>query len=441
VRLSLVEVARATGGRLLGEDHLVDGAVIDSRVVRGGELFVPVVAERDGHAFIDDAIGRGAAATLTQREEAAKVHPAVLVDATDAALTELGKLARRRLPDRVVAITGSNGKTSTKDLLTAIARQQLVTAASEKSFNNELGVPLTLVNAPDATEAAVVEMGARGFGHITWLCEIARPTIGVVTNVGPAHVELFGSADGVAKAKGELVEALPADGTAVLNAADERVAAMAARTAAQVLSFGAGGDVAAEAIALDAELRPSFRLRTPHGDADARLTVRGRHQVDNALAAAAAGLALGLPLDDVVTGLAGATLSPWRMDLRRTASGALVLNDAYNANPASTDAALAALTDLPARRRIAVLGPMLELGPESEAEHARIGARAVGAYRVDRLIAVGAPAYQGELVPDVEAALTALGDLREGDAVLIKASRAAGLERLAELLLEGSDVE
>ncbi|MCU1462183.1 MAG: murF [Acidimicrobiales bacterium] len=439
MRFSLADIARATAGQLIGEDVAVDGATIDSRVVRGGELFVPIVAVRDGHDFIADAIARGASAHVTQRAATASIGPAVVVDATDAALTELGALARRRLPDRVAGITGSNGKTSTKDLLASIARRRFVTAASEKSFNNELGVPLTLVNAPDNAGAAVIEMGARGFGHIAWLCEIARPTVGVVTNVGPAHLEMFGSADGVAKAKAELVEALPADGTAVLNAADERVAAMASRTEARVLAFGTGGDVVAEAIAVDDELRPSFQLRTSWGAAQVRLTSRGAHQVDNALAAAAAGLAMGLELDDVVTGLAEAPQSPWRMELRRTASGAIVLNDAYNANPASTEAALVALAGLhDVRRRIAVLGPMLELGRDSDVEHARIGVRAFDTYGIDRVIAVGAPAYRGENVPDVDAAAAALGPLREGDAVLVKASRAAGLERLAALLLEGA---
>ncbi len=419
MRISLADVARATAGRLVGEDVTINGATIDSRVVRGGELFVPIVADRDGHDFIADAIERGASAHLTQREDTARRGPAVVVEATHVALTELGALARSRLPDRVVGITGSNGKTSTKDLLASVARRRFATAASERSFNNELGVPLTLVNAPDDAEAAVIEMGARGFGHIAWLCEIARPTVGVVTNVGPAHVEMFGSADGVAKAKGELVEALPADGTAVLNSGDERVAGMASLTAARVLRFGADGDVVAESVALDFELRPSFHLRTPWGTAEVRLASRGAHQVDNALAAAAAGLALGVELDDVVTGLAEAELSPW--------------------NPASTEAALNALAGLhDVRRRIAVLGPMLELGPDSDVEHARIGIRALDTYGIDRLIAVAAPAYRGENVADIEAAVAALGPLGAGDAVLIKASRAAGLERLAELLLEGS---
>jgi UDP-N-acetylmuramoyl-tripeptide--D-alanyl-D-alanine ligase len=435
--MSLAEVAEATRGRLIGDDVTVDGVSIDSRVVNGGELFVPIVAERDGHDFIGDALARGAAAHLTERDDSSGDRPFVTVPGTDAALAALGRLARGRIADRVAGITGSNGKTSTKDLLAGILRCRFVTAASERSFNNELGVPLTLVNGPDGTEAAVVEMGARGFGHIALLCDVARPTVGVVTNVGPAHVEMFGSADGVAKAKGELVEALPDDGTAVLNAADDRVAAMASRTAARVLLFGGRGEVVAEAVGLDAELRPAFHLRTPWGAADVRLAVRGAHQVDNALAAAAAGLAMGVELEDVVAGLAGATPSPWRMDLRKTASGALVLNDAYNANPASTEAALDALSQLAGvRRRIAVLGPMLELGPDSDAQHARIGGLAITLYGVDRLLNVGAPAYGGEDVADVGAAFEALGSLREGDAVLIKASRAAGLERLAELLLE-----
>jgi UDP-N-acetylmuramoyl-tripeptide--D-alanyl-D-alanine ligase len=309
---------------------------------------------------------------------------------------------------------------------------------SERSFNNELGVPLTLFNADAGTEAAVLEMGARGFGHIAWLCALARPDVGVVTNVAAAHTEMFGDLDGVAKAKGELVEALPSSGTAVLNADDERVLAMAERTPARILTFGVdAGDVRAEAIALDDELRASFTLRTPWGNTEVRLDARGLHQVANAAAAAAAALAVGVSLDDLPTRLQSAPLSPWRMEVSRTPGGALLINDAYNANPASTEAALHALKAAPAKRRIAVLGPMLELGPLGDGEHRNVGMLA-DRLRI-RLIAVGAPAYEGEDVASIDEALALLGELGEGDAVLVKASRAAGLEKLADVLLEGHE--
>ena len=229
------------------------------------------------------------------------------MDDTLVALSALGAWARNRLPDRVVGITGSTGKTSTKDLLAAVLGRGHAVAVSRQSFNNELGVPLTLLNASDDTEVTVVEMGARGAGHISHLCELARPTVGVVTNVGLAHTSMFGSIEAVARAKSELPAALPAGGTAVLNADDDRVAAMKSTTSASVLTYGLeAGDVRAADVSLDGELRPSFRLLTPWGDVDVLLLARGAHQVSNALAAAAAALALDVGVDDVAAGLGAA---------------------------------------------------------------------------------------------------------------------------------------
>jgi len=436
MRLRTSDLAAAVDGELIGPDVEFDGAAIDSRVLRPGQLFVPIVAERDGHDFVAAALRAGAAAYLASDRSVVAAHggTAVVVASTLAALQAGGHLARTRLPDPVVGITGSVGKTSVKDLLAAVLGQHRRTAASERSFNNEMGVPLTLLGAPDGTEAVVVEMGARDVGHIAALCEIAEPTVGVVTRVAAVHTEVFGTIEDVARAKAELVRELPADGVAVLNADDERVAAMAAATRARVLTFGAAGEVRAEDVRLDHELRAAFRLRTPWGDADVELGSRGRHQVDNALAAAAAALACGSTLDHVRAGLAEAVLSPWRMELATAPSGALVLNDAYNANPTSVAAALHSLVALPAERFTAVLGVMAELGPTSDEEHAAIGALAqqLGA----RLVAVDAPAYGGEQVRTIEEALALLEPLGPGDAVLVKGSRVAGLERLAELLLD-----
>ena len=342
--------------------------------------------------------------------------------------------ARDRLPDRVVGVTGSVGKTTTKDLLAAVLGRQMVTAASEKSFNNELGVPLTLCNAPDDVEAVVVEMGARGAGHIRFLCDRARPTVGVVTTVQAVHTELMGTEVDIARTKGELVEALPADGLAVLNAAVPLVAAMRSRSAARVVTFGEGGDVQAHEVAVDDQLRPTFRITSPWGEARVHLGVRGVHNVHNALAAATVAWFLGLSTEQVVEGLASTEQSPWRMDLRVAPNGARVLNDAYNAAPASVAAALSALSALPAARRTAVLGTMAELGGRSEHEHRRIAelASELGV----RLIAVDTDLYGVPPVQGVAGALEALGELDDGDAVLVKASRVVGLERLAEALLD-----
>jgi UDP-N-acetylmuramoyl-tripeptide--D-alanyl-D-alanine ligase len=331
-----------------------------------------------------------------------------------------------------VGITGSVGKTSVKDLVRAALAARWRTWASAGSFNNELGVPLTLVNAPAGSEALVVEMGARGVGHVADLCRTARPTIGVVTRVAAVHTASFGTIDDVATAKGELVETLPADGTAVLNAADPRVAAMAARTTASVLTFGEGGGVRAEQLVLDDDLRPAFRLASDWGQAEVRLGVRGTHMVDNALAAAAVALVCQVPLDALPAALAGAELSPGRMELVRLPSGARLVNDAYNANPTSVGAALRSLAALPARRRIAVLGLMAELGTESDAEHRAVGrlARELGV----EVVGVGVAAYGGVTVDDLDDVPGTLGDLGPDDAVLLKGSRVAGLDRLVATL-------
>jgi UDP-N-acetylmuramoyl-tripeptide--D-alanyl-D-alanine ligase len=431
-----VEIAHELGGELVGPDVEIDGVSIDSRRLGRGQLFVPIVAGRDGHDFIDDARRSGAAAYLTTG--ATEGGTAIVVADTAQALSDLGAVARRRLPDPVVGVTGSVGKTTTKDLLTAALAGAVRIHASERSFNNELGVPLTLLNAPDDVEVTVVEMGARGRGHIAELCEIARPTIGVVTMVDTVHTELFGDIDSVADAKGELVASLPRDGTAILNADNPLVAAMSERAVAEVVRFGLRTDdvdVWAQDVHVGDDLRPAFRLRTRWGDADVSLGVRGVHNVANALAAAAVALVAGVAVDDVAGGLRDAVASPWRMELTVAPSGAVVVNDAYNAGPASTEAALRALAHLDARRRVAVLGPMAELGAHSADAHRRIAdlASELGV----EVIAVGAPAYGAgvQAVGDVDAAQTVLGELGPGDAVLVKGSRVAGLERLAARLL------
>jgi len=450
VRFTLEQIAAVTGGRMHGDGATeVAGVTQDSRDVRPGMLFVPLLAERDGHDFIGDAVAAGASACLTARGVAGADVDAVEVDDTQAALTALASEARRRLRAvPVVGVTGSVGKTTTKDLLAAVLARDRRVWASTRSFNNEIGVPITLLCAPEGSEAVVVEMGSRGSGHIAGLCAVARPTMGVVTTVGLSHTSELGSLAAVVLAKQELVEALPgaADGgVAFLNAGVPEVAAMASSTPARVVTFGHGGDVAAAQLTLDEDLTPRFVLSSPAGSCEVVLGARGLHSVDNALAAAAVGLELGVSLEDVAAGLAQPALSPLRMEVVRAAGGARLLNDCYNANPLSMRAALHALAAMPAERRIAVLGTMAELGDFEAAEHAAIASLAAELGVL--VVAVDAPGYSfhDAAVTDVEgvdgalAALHHFGGLAADDAVLVKGSRVVGLERLVERLVAGND--
>jgi UDP-N-acetylmuramoyl-tripeptide--D-alanyl-D-alanine ligase len=433
MRFAIEEVAGAIGGVVEGPAVEVHGVSADSRSLRPGQLFVPLNDRRDGHQFIGDAVAAGAPAYLTAGPVVARATAVVVAD-TGAALSAIGRSARARIGELVVGVTGSVGKTTVKDLLASVLATTYVTASSVRSYNNEIGVPLTLANAPDGTEAAVVELGARGIGHIRSLCAIARPTIGVVTRVGSAHTEFFGDLDAVARAKGELVEALPATGTAILNADDPRVLAMASRAPGAVVLFGlgAGSEVTARDVVMDHLARPAFRLVTPAGDVGVRMGLSGSHQVANALAAAGAASAAGVPLGAIAEGLGSAAPAPWRMNVLSTASGAIVVNDAYNANPSSMHAALEAVMAIEGRRRVAVLGRMAELGASSHDDHLTVAAEAsalgieVVAYRTDEygMTPVGSP----------EELARRLLPLGPGDVVLVKGSRDAGLEALADLL-------
>jgi UDP-N-acetylmuramoyl-tripeptide--D-alanyl-D-alanine ligase len=455
--LTLAEVAELTGGTLTGPgDVRVTGRVtLDSRTVEAGDLFVAVAGERvDGHDFLGAAAAAGAVGALATRDDDAL--PTVVVDDPVDALGRLAAGVHARLTAgglRTLGITGSSGKTSTKDLLGQVLATAGPTVSPPGSYNNDIGLPLTVLDADETTRFLVLEMGARGPGHIARLCRIAPPQVGVVLNVGSAHLGEFGSPEGTAQAKGELVEALPADGTAVLNADDPRVIGMAPRTVAQVLTTGRGADAAVRAadVSLDDSARARFTLVAAGKQHPVALQVAGEHQVANALSAAGAALAAGMTPADVAAALSKATArSRWRMEVDRTDDGVVVVNDAYNANPESMRAALAALVGLPADRRIAVLGAMAELGPDAPAEHERLG-RDAAAAGVDLIVAVGPDAVgisdgataagrrageESVHVPDRASARELLSEvLRPGDVVLVKASRAYGLELLAADLL------
>ncbi|QNN53094.1 UDP-N-acetylmuramoyl-tripeptide--D-alanyl-D-alanine ligase [Nocardioides mesophilus] len=457
IPMTLSEIAAVVGGSVHDDQGSVvtAPAFIDSRVAEEGGLFVAVEGERvDGHAYVDEALAAGAAAVLARRPVGA---PAVVVDDVLTALADLARHVLTRLPEvTVVALTGSQGKTSTKDLLAQVLGKRGATVATLGSFNNELGLPLTVLRADTSTRYLVLEMGARGIGHLRDLCAIAPPQVSVVLNVGKAHLGEFGSQEAIAQAKGELVEALPADGVAVLNADDRLVSAMAARTVARVFTFGESeaADVRALGVRLDDSGRAELDLEVDGEREHVRLQLVGEHHVGNAAAAAAAALSLGMSLDEVAAALSGAgNTSRWRMEVHERADGVTVVNDAYNANPDSMRAALKALAALGrgrGARTIAVLGEMRELGDAATEEHDAVGRLAVR-LDINQLVVVGEPAralhlgaclegsWGGEsvFVPDHEAALAWLREhLAPGDVVLVKASRAAALERVAEALLE-----
>lgn len=431
MRFTTTQVTQIVNGKLEGKDMNLDGATQDSRTATANCLFVPLVAERDGHNYIENAIATGATAYLTNGP---KYTDAVSIEVTDtaSALLQLGEAARTSIKSPVIGITGSVGKTSVKDLTTSVLTQRGLTHSSPRSFNNEIGVPLTLLNTPEEATAVVVEMGARHVGDIKQLCSVSRPDIGIITTVGVAHTELFEDIETVGKAKGELIEGLPSEGCAILNADSKEVMKQASRTRAQVLTFGEKGEIRASGIELDSELQPSFQIESPWGRQEVKLKVSGKHMVQNALAASAAGLFLGMELPEIAFGLSEGKLSPARMQLDTASSGFLVINDAYNANPVSTKAALEALASLnKSGRKVAVLGLMAELGDDARKFHEEVAAYAHSLGLV--LLTVGTDLYGQTPENDID---QSLAGLTTGDAVLIKGSLIAGLQSLAQRLLE-----
>ncbi|MDQ0842180.1 UDP-N-acetylmuramoyl-tripeptide--D-alanyl-D-alanine ligase [Streptomyces sp. V1I6] len=462
IALSLAEIAEIVGGQshdIPDPATLVTGpVVIDSRAVEPGSLFAAFQGEKvDGHDYAERAVAAGAAAVLATRPLGV---PAIVVDDVQSALGRLARHVVERLGTKVVALTGSAGKTSTKDLIAQVLQRKGPTVWTPGSLNNEIGLPLTALRATNETEHLVLEMGARGIGHIRYLTELTPPRIGLVLNVGTAHIGEFGGREQIAQAKGEMVESLPEDGVAVLNADDPLVRAMASRTKARVLLFGEADDAAvrAENVRLTELGQPTFTLHTPTGCSDVTMRLYGEHHVSNALAAAAVAHELDMSASEIALALSEAgTLSRWRMEVTERPDGVTVVNDAYNANPESMRAALRALAAMgKGRRTWAVLGQMAELGDEALVEHDAVGRLAVR-LNVGKLVAVGGReaswlqlgAYNegswGEEsvhVSDAQAAVDLLRrELRPGDVVLVKASRSVGLERIAQALLEGPEGE
>jgi UDP-N-acetylmuramoyl-tripeptide--D-alanyl-D-alanine ligase len=450
--LRMSEVARAVGGTTLGGDVEVRSVTTDSRDVEPGALFVALPGDRDdGHRFVGRSLELGAVGAMVLEGYEAEA-PTIHVRSTYEALLRLAAYERRRRSDlTVVAVTGANGKTSTKDMAGAICAATHRTHVSPGSFNNEVGLPRTLLGAPDDAGVVIAEMGARRRGDVALLCEIARPDIVVVTNVGVAHLEIFGSWEAIVEASAEPVDWLDDDGIGILNGDDPVVRAYASRCRGKVVTFGLSPEaqVRAEAVALGRDGLAAFDL-VHEGDRERiRLAVPGDHMVPNALAAAAVGLQLGVPFAACASGLAHAAVSRWRMESFTTPDGVRVVNDAYNANPESMAAALRTARWMAGDGRlIAVLGGMAELGPITAEEHERVGELAAR-IRVDRLIAVG-PEARSIAVSAVREGIepddvTTYDDIEDvvadvrahaapGDVLLCKASRIEGLERVAEAL-------
>jgi UDP-N-acetylmuramoyl-tripeptide--D-alanyl-D-alanine ligase len=430
IPLSLAEVAAVAPGKLEaaeGADR-VTGVKIDSRRVQAGDLFVAVGR---GVEFTRDALARGAAAALIP-EDAFR------------ALAALARTVRERSSARAVGVTGSIAKTSTKDILGALCRPHRRTVVAEGSQNNEIGLPLTLCRIEEDTEIVILEMGMRGLGQIAALCETARPDVGVITKIGPVHLELLGTIERVAEAKAELVHALPPGGTAVVPAGDAHLEPYLNRDDVELIRFGTGGDIQLKSFTpsrdeSDLEIEAFGRTLT------LTFSFASRYNATNALAALAAYHALGLPFDEAYRGAANVKLSRWRGEETPLPGDGLLINDAYNANPLSMSAALEHLAERAGpRRKVAVLGDMAELGPGGPAYHREVGAVAAR-MGITALVAIG-PLARGFLegargvpetrwAPTVEEGLVALRSLlRPGDCVLVKGSRAMGLEAIADAL-------
>ncbi len=441
---TLATLAKAVSGRLHGADCAFDGVSTDTRSLRPAQLFVALSGPNfDGHDFVASAAEAGAAGALVARELAARV-PQVVVADTRSALGAFAGVRRASFKHPVIGITGSNGKTTVKEMTAAILRQRGAVLATRGNRNNDIGVPLTLLELDESHGAAVIEMGANHHGEIAALAHIARPTVGIVTNAGPSHLAGFGDVAGVARAKGELFSSLAADGCAVINA-DDRHADTWRRMAAHCRRVEFGVDSPADFTADARTVRSddaggeSFMLTTRADEREVTLAVPGLHNVRNALAAAAAAVAAGATLDDVVSGLAGFQSVGGRLRAVAGRAGSRVIDDTYNANPASLRAALDVVARLGGRRWL-VLGDMGELGADAVALHVQAGhdARAAG---IERLFALGplaaaaAEAFGGERFDDADALANAVrADLADGTTVLVKGSRSMRLERVVAAL-------
>lgn len=455
IRCTLGEVCRAIRGRLLRGDpeRPVDRVGTDTRALTGGEVFFALKGEHfDGHDYLGQAIAGGAAALVVERDPGNGVAvPVVQVKDTMRALQDLARANRRRAGIPVVAVTGSTGKTSTKDLIAGVLAVKYRVLATRGNFNNEYGLPLTLLEIDERHEVAVVEMGMRGPGQIDGLCRVAMPTIGVITNIGETHLELLGSVSAIAQAKGEILQHLPPSGLAVLHGDSPFISNLASGFGGRVTRFGLGTENEIRLLSSTTGRHGTdFRVRVHGAEEDFFIPVHGKHLAVNALAAVAVGLELGLSFDQIRQGMREAALSPLRLDIVE-AGQLTIIDDTYNASPASVKAALDVLSDLAGgRAKTAALGSMFELGPVMEKGHREVG-RAAAEHGLELLVTVGAEARliaQGALDAGMDPGRVITCDTKEEAAavlleripaegiILLKGSRAVQMEYIVRLLVE-----
>jgi UDP-N-acetylmuramoyl-tripeptide--D-alanyl-D-alanine ligase len=443
MRMTLSEISQLLGLPVTTSNALIEGVVTDSRKVRYGSLFAALPGRTvDGHDFVATAVEMGAVAVLVQKPVTATV-PQLLVPDVLLALGQIASLWRQRLNPKVIGITGSNGKTTIKEMLASILRQEAEVLATEGNYNNELGVPLTLFRLEEQHRFAVMEMGASKSGDIGYLARIAGPDVGLISNIGPAHLEGFGSVEGVARAKGEMYQALPADGCAVMNGAEPWLDLWRSNcSAVRILTFGFDRDKKGDFDISMPTGGSSPSVNTPLGHFDLQLSLPGRHNQLNALAATAAAVALGIPTGQIAAGLRAVNPVPGRLNLIHADAGWMVIDDTYNANPASLYSALQVLASMQGKAWL-VLGDMKELGEDSRKLHAEVGdaARALG---VKRIFAIGemsrftADAFGSgaEHFEDRTSLIKALkSELRPGINCLVKGSRSMGMEQVVHAIV------
>ncbi len=456
--IRVLEIVTATNGRLLQGDPetVVGGIAIDSRKAERGQLFFAFPGSAsDGHLHVDDALNRGAAAAVISRPVFIDGgQPLIMVVDPLRALQDLARYYRQLFTLPVVAVTGSTGKTTTKDLIAGVLGIGRRVLKTEGNQNNEIGLPLTMLRLDRGYGAVVLEMAMRGPGEIAALCRLSQPRIGVITNIGMTHLERLGSQQAIAEAKGELLDALPPEGCAVLNGEDDWQRQLALKCRCEVIFYGPGPEwpVNASDIVMNGLRGSEFMLHTPLGEAHCRLTLAGRHNVSNALAAAAVGTRFGIHPEQIAQGLEAAFRTGMRLEIKKGIAGATIIDDTYNASPDSVKAGLRLLADVPDRgRTIAVLGDMYELGAETVTGHRSVG-ECAAAMQVDYLCTVGSLAREIAIgaraaglsdvkigiFSDNQAAIAFMRELiQSGDVILVKGSRGARMEQIVASLIEG----